>query len=112
MCVVGMFAHLDPPLQLSLLYFTTAVTVSFSQSTYSVNEDAGPAQPVLVLSNPPSTDTSVHMSTSDITATGKESTDSSKVEYYITTLGLNANIIDMKQSLLPTIKCICIHARI
>ncbi|XP_065892782.1 extracellular matrix organizing protein FRAS1-like [Dysidea avara] len=36
-----------------------AITVTFSQSTYSFNEDAGPAQPVLVLSNPSSTDITV-----------------------------------------------------
>jgi len=52
--------------------------VSFNQSTYSVNEDDGPAQPVLVLSNPSTTDITVQVSTSDGTATGK---DKSLVKY-------------------------------
>ena len=51
-----------------------ACTVFFSQSTYSFNEDAGPVQPVLDLSNPSSTDITVQVSTSDGTATGEECT--------------------------------------
>ena len=43
----------------------------FNQSTYSVNEDDGPAQPVLVLSNPSSTDITVQVSTTNGSATGK-----------------------------------------
>ena len=39
-----------------MCYVPTAITVSFNQSSYIVNEDEGPAQPVLVLSNPSSTD--------------------------------------------------------
>jgi len=39
-----------------------AITISFNQSTYSVNEDDGPAQPVLVLSNPSSTNITVQVS--------------------------------------------------
>ena len=42
----------------------------FNQSTYSVNEDAGPAQPVLVLSNPSSMDFNVTVINTDGTATG------------------------------------------
>ena len=48
-----------------------AITVSFNQSTYSVNEDAGPAQPVLVLSNPSSTDITVQVRDNENTATSK-----------------------------------------
>ena len=48
-----------------------APTVSFSQSTYSVNEDDGPAQPVLVLSNPSSTDITVQVRDNGNTATGE-----------------------------------------
>ncbi|XP_065892786.1 uncharacterized protein [Dysidea avara] len=44
-------------------------TVSFSQSSYSVNEDAGQAQPVLILSNPSSTDITVQVRDTQITAT-------------------------------------------
>jgi len=42
-----------------LCYTSTDITVSFNQSTYMVDEDEGPAQPVLVLSNPSSTDITV-----------------------------------------------------
>jgi len=45
-----------------------AATVTFSQSTYSVDEDAGPAQPVLVLSNPSSTDITVQITDTQNTA--------------------------------------------
>ena len=38
-----------------------AIVVSFEQSTYSVNEDGGSVQPVLVLSNPSSTDITVQV---------------------------------------------------
>jgi len=45
--------------------------VRFSQSTYSVGENSGPVQPVLVLSNPSSTDITVKILYTDITALGK-----------------------------------------
>ena len=48
-----------------------AVTVMFNQSMYSVNEDAGPAQPVLVISNPSSTDITVQVTNTDGSATGE-----------------------------------------
>ena len=47
------------------------ITVTFSQSTYSYDEDAGPAQHVLVLSNPSSTDITVQVFSTDGTATGE-----------------------------------------
>ena len=46
------------------------ITITFNQSTYSVNEDDGPAQPVLVLSNPSSTDITITVQNTDITARG------------------------------------------
>ena len=49
----------------------TAITVRFSPSTYSVNEDDGLVQPVLVLSNPSSTDITVQVRANDNTTTGK-----------------------------------------
>ena len=60
-------------LQYSLLHqlIYIVITVSFNQSTYSVNENDGPAQPVLVLSNPSSTEITVQVRSNDITATGK-----------------------------------------
>ena len=43
----------------------------FNSTTYSVNENAGPAQPVLVLSNPSSMAFSVTVFTTDGSATGE-----------------------------------------
>jgi len=51
--------------------FLIAIDISFNQSTYTVDEDDGPAQPVLVLSNPSSTDITVQVRSNDITATGE-----------------------------------------
>ena len=42
----------------------------FNQSIYIVDEDAGPAQPVLVLSNPSSMDFNVTVFNTDGSATG------------------------------------------
>ena len=47
--------------------------VRFNESSYRVNEDSGPVQPVLVLSNPSSTDTTVEVFNNNITARGKYS---------------------------------------
>ena len=43
----------------------------FSNTTYSVDENAGPAQPVLVLSNPLSMDIEVTVNSNDGSATGE-----------------------------------------
>jgi len=43
----------------------------FSQSTFIINENAGPAQPVLVLSNPSSTDITVQVLNIDGSASGE-----------------------------------------
>ena len=51
--------------------FILAITVMFNQSMYSVVENAGPAQPVLVLSNPSSTATTVQVTNTDGSATGE-----------------------------------------
>ena len=53
------------------LYHFLDITVMFSETTYSVNEDAGPAQPVLVLSSPSSTDITVQVTNTDGSATGE-----------------------------------------
>ena len=47
------------------------ITITFNQSTYRVNEDDGPAQPVLVLSNPSSTDITVQVNDTNGPAAGK-----------------------------------------
>ena len=51
--------------------FYSLANVSFEQSAYSVDEDNGPAQPVLVLSNPLSTDIIVQVNATDGSATGQ-----------------------------------------
>ena len=43
----------------------------FNQSMYSVNEDAGQVQPVLVISNPLSTDITVQVTNTYGSATGE-----------------------------------------
>ena len=43
----------------------------FNQTAYSINENAGPAQPALVLSNPSSTDITVQVFNTDGSATGE-----------------------------------------
>ena len=53
-----------------LCYVPTDITVSFNQPSYIVNEDEGPAQPVLVLSNPSSTDITVVIT--DRSGSGKD----------------------------------------
>ena len=53
------------------VYYLIDVTVMFSQSLYSVTENAGLVEPVLVLSNPPSSDITVQVSNVDITATSE-----------------------------------------
>ena len=52
-------------------YFTLAITVMFSETTYSVNEGDGSAQIGLVLSGPSSTTTTVEVFNTDRTATGE-----------------------------------------
>ena len=47
------------------------ITVAFSQSTYSINENSGPVQPVLVLSNLSTIDITVEIMNNDNTASGK-----------------------------------------
>ena len=44
--------------------------MSFNKSAYSVNENEGPVQLVLVLSNPSSTDVTVEVTDEGNTATG------------------------------------------
>ena len=51
--------------------FFVAITVTFNQSMYSFTEDDGPAQPVLVLSNPSSTDITVQVTDIGNTATSE-----------------------------------------
>ena len=54
-----------------LFFYLVGITVMFSERMYSVNENAGPAQPVLVLSNPSSMTFTVQIRSVDNTATSK-----------------------------------------
>ena len=54
-----------------LIFYSIDATVSFNRSAYSIVEDDGPVQPVLVLSNPSSFDITVQVTDTSITATGK-----------------------------------------
>ena len=47
------------------------ITVSFNESSYSVSEDSGLVQPILVLSNPSSTDITIHIRDKQDTAKSK-----------------------------------------
>ena len=51
--------------------FVTAITVMLDESTYSVDEDSGPARPTIILSNPSSSDITVRVTNTDGSATGK-----------------------------------------
>ena len=46
--------------------------MKFTQSAYNVNEGSGPVQPMLVLSNPLSTDITIEVFNTNITAIGKD----------------------------------------
>ena len=59
---------------LVIIFILLAIAIQFEQSTYTVDEDDGPAQPVLVLSNPSSTDITVQVFSQDNTAIGKNCT--------------------------------------
>ena len=48
-----------------------AITVTFSETTYSVDEDAGPVQPMLVLSGPSATAITVIVTSGGGSATGE-----------------------------------------
>lgn len=54
----------------TVLFYIAIPTIQFSQSVYNVYEDDGPAQPVLVLSNPSSMAITVQVFVIDGSATG------------------------------------------
>ena len=51
--------------------YPIAATVSFDQSMYSINENGGSVKPILVLSNPSSTDVTVQVTNERATETGE-----------------------------------------
>ena len=52
-------------------HYFKAIIVMFNQSEYIVNEDAGSAQPVLVISSPLSTDITIHVTSTDALGIGE-----------------------------------------
>ena len=56
---------------ISVINFISDITVMFNQSVYSVSEDAGPVQPVLIISNSSSFDIPVRVTRTDGSATGE-----------------------------------------
>ena len=48
-----------------------AIDIFFNESTYTIDENSGHVQPVLVLSNPSSTDINVRVTDNEDTATGE-----------------------------------------
>ena len=67
--VIITFIHMHKKFIFYIL--SLALTVWFSQTTYSVDEDAGPAQPTLVLSSPSSTNITVEITSGGGSATGE-----------------------------------------
>jgi len=53
------------------MLYNVAAMVYFNQPTYNVNEGTGPVQPVLVPTNPSSTDISVEVMGTNVSAFGK-----------------------------------------
>ena len=56
---------------LCICHLFSDITVRFSKAMYSFNEETGPAQPALVLSNPSSTDITVQVRDTQNTATSE-----------------------------------------
>ena len=56
----------------TIIYSIVVPSVKFIKTKYKVNEDDGPAQPVLVLSNPSSTDITISVFSTNRSATGKD----------------------------------------
>ena len=54
-----------------MIYCSIVTTVNFDQSTYIVDEDNGPVQPVLVLSNPSANLLNIEINTTDGSAIGE-----------------------------------------
>lgn len=59
---------------ISHCYYYPVANIRFEQSTYNVDENDGPVQAVLVLSNPLSSNVTVEVMGTDISATGDHET--------------------------------------
>ena len=64
--------YVDKIITAHVCYFLSlAITVMFNQTTYGVDEDDGPAQPILVFSNPSATTFTVQVISGGGSATGE-----------------------------------------
>ena len=54
----------------AIYVFSLAITVSFEQSAYSVNEELIMVQPVLIFSNPSQSDITVQVMNTDVSTSG------------------------------------------
>ena len=54
------------------VYHLVAITITFSETTYDIDENAGPARPVLVLSNPSATKFTVRVREVERSATSEQ----------------------------------------
>ena len=70
LCLVIIY-HLLICMKVIFYILSLVLTVMFNQTTYSVDEDDGPAQPTLVLSNPLATAITVQVINVDGSATGE-----------------------------------------
>ena len=52
-----------------LSFFIVAITITFEQPTYIINEDNVTVQPVLIFSNPSATDITVQVINTDVSTT-------------------------------------------
>ena len=55
-----------------ILLFQLAPRVNFDQSTYGIDEDKGPVQLMLILSNPSTADITIRVFSNDGLATGED----------------------------------------
>ena len=55
---------------LTVYFYLVVANMSFSQSKYNVGEGEGSVQPILVLSNPSSTDINIQVTDEEGTASG------------------------------------------
>ena len=69
-CVAIYIAGYIATVILYIILFMTVSAARFEQPTYSVNENAGAAQPAVILSNPSTTDITVQVMSRDGTASG------------------------------------------
>jgi len=64
-----------------LSFFIVAITITFEQPTYIINEDNVTVQPVLIFSNPSATDITVQVINTDVSTTSGKFTHTCVLSY-------------------------------